>query len=264
MKKVLKLIPFLLTVMLFCSMSLTAFAMEELPDPDRKGSVSVIVRNTENKQPVSGGSLTLYKVADVKVDDWNFSFAFTNAFSGCDLELNDIQSEDLAEKLAAYAADQKLSGMSAGVGSDGKAVFSDLELGLYLVTQLTPAEGYSCLNPFLVTVPLRDGESLIYDVEASPKAGTVVKREDPDPTPDKPEPENPKTQESALEVTPVKPLPEKNDPLPVIPGGDIPSVTETDGIIPQTGQLWWPVPFLAAVGMIFVAIGWMKRKDAEK
>lgn len=31
-------------------------------------------------------------------------------------------------------------------------------------------------------------------------------------------------------------------------------------MLPQTGQLWWPVPFLALFGMGFFIIGWVRRK----
>lgn len=33
--------------------------------------------------------------------------------------------------------------------------------------------------------------------------------------------------------------------------------------IPQTGQLWWPVPLLAMLGTVFFAIGWARRRDGE-
>ena len=33
--------------------------------------------------------------------------------------------------------------------------------------------------------------------------------------------------------------------------------------IPQTGQLWWPVPLLAIVGTFFFALGWARRRDGE-
>ena len=30
--------------------------------------------------------------------------------------------------------------------------------------------------------------------------------------------------------------------------------------LPQTGQLWWPVPILAVLGIIVWMIGWIKRR----
>ena len=34
--------------------------------------------------------------------------------------------------------------------------------------------------------------------------------------------------------------------------------------LPQTGQLWWPVPFLALDGIIFLMIGWKTRRQEEQ
>jgi LPXTG-motif cell wall-anchored protein len=31
--------------------------------------------------------------------------------------------------------------------------------------------------------------------------------------------------------------------------------------LPQTGQLWWPVPVLALVGAAFVLVGWFRRRS---
>lgn len=36
------------------------------------------------------------------------------------------------------------------------------------------------------------------------------------------------------------------------------------GRVPQTGQLWWPVPFLTIFGIAFFAIGWVRRKREER
>lgn len=33
---------------------------------------------------------------------------------------------------------------------------------------------------------------------------------------------------------------------------------------PQTGQLWWPVPFLAIFGIAFFTIGWLRRNSEER
>jgi hypothetical protein len=37
-------------------------------------------------------------------------------------------------------------------------------------------------------------------------------------------------------------------------------ITETQEKLPQTGQLWWPLPFLAAGGLLCIGIGMIKQK----
>ena len=36
------------------------------------------------------------------------------------------------------------------------------------------------------------------------------------------------------------------------------------GRLPQTGQLWWPVPVLAILGMVLILIGWVRRNSGER
>ena len=50
---------------------------------------------------------------------------------------------------------------------------------------------------------------------------------------------------------------------PEEPGTDIPEDPVPEGPgpkLPQTGQLWWPVPLLALAGRALCLVGWM-RKD---
>lgn len=225
MKIIKKSIPFILSVLLLCCSGASVFASEKLPDLDRKGSITVTVRDTESKSRVSGGTLQLYKIASVKLDNGNYSFTYTKAFSGCPFSLEKLSSRELAQELADYAADKKAEVKAEKKVSAGTARFSGLDLGLYLVTQDSPAEGYSRLAPFLVTIPLKDGSGLVYDVDASPKAGTVTKDREPGTEPGS---------------------------EPAKPG---------ETTLPQTGQLWWPVPLLAAAGLALFVMGWVKRRN---
>jgi pilin isopeptide linkage protein len=118
-------------------------------------------------------------VADAVYDDGNNLFVYREEFAECGLDLLRIDSEEngapeLAEELATWAGEKALAGTDMEIDKDGKAVFEELPLGLYLFIQKTPAEGYESVHPFLVTVPMWDGEKLVYDVEAGPKVGTAV------------------------------------------------------------------------------------------
>lgn len=43
------------------------------------------------------------------------------------------------------------------------------------------------------------------------------------------------------------------------------NVSKSQGSLPQTGQLWWPVPLMAATGMVLVAVGWsVKARNRKK
>ncbi len=223
MKSCKKLISLLLVLMLVCTVSITAFAANELPELNRKGSVTVTVKDTESGKTVGGGSLMIYKVAYVQLDDGNFTFEYTDDFADCEFELGDLSDTSLAVNLADYSMNHRLNGTEVKVSENGTAVFSDLAIGVYMIVQSEPAGNYTVLNPFIVSIPLTEDDSYVYDVDATPKAGTV-KEVSPIPTP---------------------------TPPPSSPN------------LPQTGQLWWPVPLMAFCGLLFIALGWTKRRNAE-
>lgn len=150
----------------------------ERPDHARKGSVTAEIRDTDGCA-VPGGSLTVIAVADAVYEDGNDLLVFKEAFDGCGLDLSGIGREEsgapgLAEELADWARKKGIEGREEEIDAQGRAVFKDLSLGLYLFVQKTPADGYESIHPFLVTVPLWDGEKLVYDVEADPKAGRAM------------------------------------------------------------------------------------------
>lgn len=213
--------------------ALPGYAAEWI-DLDAKGSISVTLRDTDGKA-VSGGELTLYRVAEVKHEDGDLSFAYTNGFAGCGVPLGDLTAAGLAGELREKIADSAVY-TTKTVGQDGKVKFSDLELGLYLVVQSKAADGYYAVSPFLVTVPMTEDGGYLYNVDASPKVESA--RDKPgdgggsSPTP-----------------TPVPPVPTPQ------PGGSL----------PQTGQLNWPVPVLAALGLGVFALGWwLREKNSEQ
>lgn len=264
-----------LTLLVWCAAPAVAL---EVVDLSRTGSIKVSLYDSETSEAVGGGTLTLYRVAKVKKDNANLSFVYTNGFEDCGVELGDLSEGELAgrlaEKIAAIAESTTVEISDLGV-----AEFGDLEVGLYLVVQATAAENYNVINPFLVSVPIQENGSYVYDVDALPKVGTAAKKtpEPPDKpdtpdtpdTPDKPDEENPNT--------PVAPGPDNPDGWvlgahgekiylnPEAPSPDNPNghVMGAHGL-PQTGQLNWPIPVLAVTGVVLVAAGIKLKKGTRK
>ena len=170
-----QLILLLLAALTLCGTHVTASA-HPVPDLTKTGSITVTMCYQDKAVP--GGSLKLYRVGDVNEDDGNYSFVPTNDFKGCVavFDEDNIQSPELAKKLADYAAKKKISAVGTKtIGKDGKATFADLEPGLYLVVQKTAAPGYGKVSPFLVSVPYLEDDHYIYNVESKPK--TDLERE---------------------------------------------------------------------------------------
>lgn len=257
-----------LTLLVWCAAP--AFALEVV-DLSRTGSIKVSLYDSETSEAVGGGTLTLYRVAKVQKDNANLSFVYTNGFEDCGVELGDLSEGELAGRLAEKIAATAES-TTVEISDLGIAEFGDLEVGLYLVVQTTAAENYNVINPFLVSVPIQENGSYVYDVDALPKVGTAAKKtpEPPDTpdtpdTPDKPEEENPNT--------PAAPGPDNPDNWVLGASGENPEAPSPDNPngyvmgahgLPQTGQLNWPIPVLAVTGVVLVAAGIKLKKETRK
>ncbi|MCD8301217.1 MAG: hypothetical protein LUC41_08670 [Clostridiales bacterium] len=223
----------------------TAYASAETSsfDLSREGSISLTLYSDEAETAVSDGVLTVYKVADpVSNYDGSFSYVYTEDFSGCEASLEDITDATLAVTLADYVSDNGISGTSQEISSDGTLTFAGLGTGLYLIAQTGDSTGYYTIDPFLVTVPQEGEDGWIYDVDASPKVEVYA---EPEPA----EPENP---------TPSNPYDGTSG------GSSGGSSSGTSGRLPQTGMLVWPIPVLAAAGILLCVAGTVMRRKGKR
>ena len=206
---------------LVLAMQITVFAHNTLDlTQDGKGSISIHLGYDSDIDHC--GSLLLIRVADVQEIDADCAFVPTEAFTPAWVEDADLHDPDFAFSLLAYAMEQEFEFEMLEVSEDGTAVFEELKLGLYLIAQDEAAAGYEAINPFLIGVPNVEDGVYTYQVEASPKVSVKPLPTEPKPTkPTEPKPSRP---------------PEPN--------------------LPQTGQLNWPVPLMAAAGLLLFAAGW--------
>ena len=223
------------------------------------GTIRVALYDSAKDKALSGGQLTLYRVAEVKRKNGDLSFEYCGDFYGCGIALGDLTDSTLADQLLEY--------MPQGVQSKA-------------------SNGYAPIKPFLVSLPMAENGKWNYEVDASPKVGgyTPVNPDTP-PVPPTPVPDKPGTPEQPTEPTnpdtpknpdgPDSPVSPGSPDSPVAPGNpdnpaapgkpDNPALAgRPDGAVmnglPQTGQLNWPVPVLAVSGVLLFAAGWVLNK----
>ena len=167
-------------------------------------------------EPLDGGELAIYRVGDVVESDGNYGFSLIDRLADSGLSLENPDDPALARKLSELAAEAELEPLTAPI-EDGEACFVDVAPGLYVVVQTQACDGFAELNPFLISMPRYENETYVTDVVAKPKVPLETEPTEPEPT------------------RPTEPTP--------------PS-------LPQTGQLNWPVPLLAALGLLFFTLGW--------
>lgn len=234
------------------------------------GTICVTLYDSANDKALSGGKLTLYRVAEVKRQNGNLSYEYCGDFYGCGIALGDLTDSTLAAQLQEYLP-QSAEGTTKTIDADGNVTFRGLELGLYLIVQTEASKGYEPINPFLVSLPMAEDGKWNYAVDASPKVGayTPTKPDTPPtpptpPTPGHPDtptpPDNPDNPVSpgnpdnpVAPGHPDHPVAPGNPDSPVLPGH--PDNPVMSGL-PQTGQLNWPVPVLAVSGVVLFAFGW--------
>lgn len=141
------LISAVLTLSLLICLPLGASA-HPVPDESQNGHCSITVTMRYKGKPVSGGTVNLYKVGYVHENDGNYSFKPVTAVQSVVTEFEDIQSPDLAQKLAKQVS--KLTPVTTKpvtIDKNGAAAFTDLDFGLYLVAQKTAVSGYKKTAP---------------------------------------------------------------------------------------------------------------------
>ncbi|MBQ3100741.1 MAG: hypothetical protein IJC50_07105 [Clostridia bacterium] len=218
-----KIIIFVLLILLTALSALNTYATE-IPDLSRTASVSVEM--TYMGSPVGGGTLTAYRVAEIKIENGaDYGFAFLEEYADCEADISDFGDVNLASEFASFIKENNISGTTLAIDEKGNVGFNDLELGLYVFVQNDPAEGYTKVGAFMVSVPQNNGDGYVYDVDATPKISTRLE-----------------TVDSDTEAPPVTTTPPTSTPTP---GGEL----------PQTGMLKWPIPILLVSGAMFVILG---------
>lgn len=288
-KKMNKVVSCLLVLVVMFCLNLTVSA-NSVFDSNKKGSITVTLRDQTSKEPVANAEITVYKVADAKVVDNNLTFEFTKEFQNCGASVDDYHKTEFASKLADYIKEKQIKGPSLATDKKGVAKFTDLSLGIYLGVQTGEVDGYSSFLPFVLALPVTSDNQWVYDMDVTPKIDIVKHTDitvqklwnDDNGAGATKRPENVKIQLlSGKKVVDTVTLSDKNewkhtwtdlikrDDYSVkelnVPKGYKATyqqkeftftVTNTAKLV-QTGQLNWPIPILIISGLILIAVGYV-------
>ena len=170
-----------LALLLCCLVfSLPVFAQGSAADLDldRTGEITLTVKDKKGIAPTRG-TIACIQVARVVMENGNLSYELTNGFEKTGLSLEDFIRGDQSASSLVKAVEKVLP---AGAQKQtctiraGKVSFPDLELGLYLIRQEHGFKNHESIQSFLVTLPMNGDEGWIYEVNATPKVGTVSQK----------------------------------------------------------------------------------------
>ncbi len=180
------------------------------------------VFSAENGERVlSGDEYSIVKIADVEAGESIVSCSTLPSFKSYDCDWLDQTASKMNEKakaLAYYCEKNSLYTDKQTTDTKGELTFDGLEIGLYLVsrTMVDPQNEDFITDPLLVFVPQYVNGEMVYDVVSRPKFSYLSPVQPDDPD----SPERP-----------------------------------SDTILPQTGQLMWPITVLAVVGCFLILGG---------
>lgn len=133
--------------------------------------------------PLSGEEVAVYRAAYLKDGIWTP----TELFADSGFRLEDMTAESMercADLLYQYVNDNAIKGSAAVTDENGRAVFSGLEAGLYLVCpeketsyETEKEAGVFLADPYVVSVPSEINGQADYTVETVPKTEWVPEEE---------------------------------------------------------------------------------------
>ena len=276
-----KIITVCVTILLLLTCSHTVFAEDF--DKSKTGSVSVTLIEQKQNEPIVGAELSVYYVATVAINSsGNLNYAFTDAFE--DSEIN-IDDPSIATKLDAFVLEHNVSSVKVTTNENGTATCQNLPLGLYFVKQTGAVQGFAPCTSFVVTVPGKNSDGFVYEVNASPKTEvarltsiTIKKVWNTDASTQATDSVKVQLLRNGHVVKTATLNAQNNWQITYnnMPESDAYSIKEVDvpkgftatykqndyvftvtntSTLIQTGQLMWPIPVLAMGGMILIAVG---------
>ena len=163
---------FLVIMLIFSLTPCVSYAIGQEP------STLTVVVKYEDKS-LDGIEIAVCRVADAKEENGNVIYEATQAFTGAKADFTILTKEKsiaLAATLDTYASANHVARSFKETDSDGKAIFTDLSAGLYLVAQLESENSEYNIAPYLVASPaLREAGRWDYNVIAYPKTEPTKK-----------------------------------------------------------------------------------------
>ena len=211
------------TLLLFCMICVSAAFASEKFDENRTGSITVTLLDSRDETtPVSGGNLTVYRIADVESASYNLEYVLTEEFKDSGISLSELSKTKTVNEFMNFLSEHsEIAGRTESVGENGKVIYDSLSCGLYLLEQKTAADGYMPVKPFIISVPFEENGEYVYDINAMPKT------------------------EFSGQTGPTQPT-EPTEPT-----------QPTEPQLPYTGQLEWPVPVFAVIGLLLLMSGFL-------
>ncbi len=166
--KIVKAVVVFFTVVILCVSSVSPFVGAVL---DRNGTITLNVADSNTHKPLQGMSFRLYLFAAAYESGNGVGYDYVIPYDDCNMDMDNLQDAYLPIHLAHFANTHSLPYTEKTSDENGHILFDNLAPGVYLILPSGSIENYFMPTPFVINIPLYDGEnkSWIYDVNATPK-----------------------------------------------------------------------------------------------
>lgn len=142
-------------------------------DFTRPGTIELTLKESQEQTPIKDLEITIIEVATAKSENYNLVFNYHENIDSCEADLSDLSNENLTSEIEKCIKNIELPSQTKLTDSEGKILFDELRLGLYLVKQSNEVEGYSNIDSFLVMIPEVEDNIWKYDIKAKPKTDII-------------------------------------------------------------------------------------------
>ena len=262
--------------------------------PTDKGNCEININYKDLNEKLTKVTARAYQVASVYSGDKGYVYQLTDEFADLKLNEDDANPVDVATMVTSLidrtvdaqrylnAIYRKITTIEDVSHIETTAVFDTSvdaaatgvkltvpEWGVYYVYSTVERPNRYSVQPFLVTITEKNLAGGVFSVAANPKTSVSTNTtpggggnppsggKTPPPGNNPPPPGN-------------NPPPPGNNPPPDTPPSDgtvldaardlVPSQVFGANRLPQTGQLWWPVPILCIAGFVLIGSGVYRRK----
>jgi hypothetical protein len=195
-------------------------------------SYGLTIIHQYESQPLENVSFYIYRVADSLEGEWDVEF------KDCKLQLSELENNShasiwnsMAQNLTAYTKEHKLNYFQLQKTNSQGFIKCSLAKGLYLIVGdiLRQEEKEYRVSPFLVWI---DKDMQIYTKTKKEIDVSVL-----------------------IDNKSIGNNPSNNSEGKIIDKNAENREVEKEKL-PKTGQLWWPVPFMACGGVLLFSCGW--------
>lgn len=211
---------------------ITAQGLAVTVDYGRTGALHVQLETASLREDWSGLEISLYRIGEMENPSGDLHYRVSGAFSECDVSLDyqtASEAETAARQIEIYIQEKSILPIAVkATDAEGLAEFTGLDAGVYFA-QKTGGTAEMDIIPFIVTVPYYKNGELLYTVPVNPKMEIR-----PTPSP-------------ITTSTPTRTPGSEHTPRP--------TDSTSEGKLPQTGVVRWPVVALSIGGCVLVALG---------